>query len=111
MDARSVDVNPGNGRAVYQASHLPMADYHDLGSQAAGVTPLPGVVSFKAEWAKSNDKHHYRYAPHRWEGHFVQNTATAQWSGRTAAAEFITNTVNPSIFAEVGHEKSGVFFS
>jgi hypothetical protein len=88
-----------------------MPDYHDFVSSVTGGTPIPGVVSFHIEWAPSKDKHRYRYAPHRWEGTFVHTSATCDWSGRTALAEFSTNTNNPTIFAEVGHEKSGVFFS
>lgn len=111
MEARSVDVNPGNGRAVMQARDLPLPDYHDFVSSVTGGAAVPGIVSFRAEWAKSHDKHRYRYEPHAWQGNFVTNNATCQWSGLTSLAEFHTNTTNPAIFAEVGHERSGVFFS
>jgi hypothetical protein len=108
---RSIDVSPGSGRAVYQETNLPMPDYHDFVSSVTGGTPVPGIVSFRIEWAKSSDMHRYRYEPNRWQGNFVTNSATCNWTGRTADAEFRTNTNNPVIFAEVGHEKSGVFFS
>ena len=111
MEPRSVDVHPGSGRAVYQATDLPMPDYHDFVSSVNNVPPVPGIVSFRIEWAPSQDKHYYRYAPHKWEGNFVQTTATCTWSGHTEFAEFATDTNNPTIFAEVGHERSGVFFS
>jgi len=111
MDPGSVQVNPGSGRALFQATNLPMLDYHDFGSSLTGGTTVPGVVSFDVEWAASHDRHHYRYAPTRWEGTFVQTTASCSWSGRTAKADFSTETNNPTIFAEVGHERSGVFFS
>ena len=111
MNAHSVDVNPGHGRALYQASDLPMPDYHDFVNSVTGGPSVPGLVSFHVEWAPSNDQHHYHYAPHLWEGKFAQTTATCVWSGHTDLAEFATNTNNPSIFAEVGHERSGVFFS
>jgi hypothetical protein len=110
MDPRSVDVHPESGRAVYQARHLAMPDYHDFGSAVSGVPPDPGTVSFRIEWAPSRDKHHYRYAPHKWEGRFVHTTATCSWSGRTEFATFSTKTNKPTIFAEVGRERSGVFF-
>jgi hypothetical protein len=108
----SVDVNPGSGRAVYQATDLPMPDYHDFLNSATGGAPIAGIVSFHIEWAPSQqEKQHYHYAPHMWEGNFVETTATCTWSGRTAVAEFATDTNNPTIFAEVGHERSGVFFA
>ena len=87
-----------------------MLDYHDLLSQVSGVAPIPGIVSFRVKWAPSQDKHSYRYAPHKWEGSFGHTTATCTWSGRTKFATFSTDTNNPTIFAEVGRERSGTFF-
>jgi hypothetical protein len=111
IDPRSVDVHPGSGRAVMQATNLAMPDYHDFVSAVTGVPPVLGIVSFRIEWAPSQDKHRYSYAPHNWEGQFVHTTATCDWSGRTEVAEFTTDTNNPTIFAEVGHERNGVFFA
>jgi hypothetical protein len=110
LDPESVRVNPGNGRAVLQARHLPMPDYHDFVNSATGGASVPGSVSFRVEWAPSHDKHHYRYALHKWEGSFVKTTATCSWSGRTKVATFSTDKNNPTIFAEVGRERSGRFF-
>src|SRR5262245_10763404 len=111
MEASNVVVNPRSGRAVYQATNLPMLDYHDFVSSVTGGQTVPGIVSFRVEWAPARDKHNYRYEPNRWRGNFVQTTATCTWSGKTAEAEFSTDTNDPSIFAEVGRERSGVFFS
>ena len=111
MNRRSVTVNPDSGEALLQATNLPMADYHDFVSSVTGGPAEPGVVSFRVEWAPSTDKHDYRHEAHRWAGTFVQTTATCTWSGRTKLAEFSTDTNDATIFAEVGHERSGVFFS
>ena len=110
MDEKTVDVHPESGRAVYKASNLPMPDYHDFVNSVTGGIPVPGMVSFHVEWAPSKLKHHYRYAPHKFEAEFVETTATCNWSGRTQHAEFSTDTNLPTIYAEVGHERSGVFF-
>jgi len=111
FDPRSVKVNPGIASAIYQAQKLPMPDFHDFVNAVTGGPSVPGVVSFRVEWEPSRDRHHYRYAPNRWEGTFVQTNATCTWSGSTAETSFSTDTNDPTIFAEVGHEKSGVFFS
>jgi hypothetical protein len=111
MHPSNFGINPGTGHAFFRAENHPMADYHDVVNALTGGPSVPGRVTFNVEWEKSYDRHIYRYEPHRWQGEFVHNSATCTWSGRTAAAEFVTNTVNPVIFAEVGHERSGVFFS
>ena len=87
-----------------------MRDYYSGGNALTGGKSVPGIVSFRVEWAPSHDKHRYRYAPHKWKGRFVHTTATCTWSGRTQEATFSTDTNNPTIFAEVGRERSGVFF-
>jgi len=111
MDKHSVQVNPGTGRAVFEVKNLPMPDYEEFGKSISGGSSIPGVVSFRVEWKASHDRHRYRYAPNQWEGAFVHNNATCTWSGRTAEATFSTKTNDPAIFAEVGHERNGVFFS
>ena len=88
-----------------------MPDYHDFVSSVTGGPAVPGVVSFRVEWEASRDRHRYRYAPNRWGGTFVHNNATCRWSGRTAEARFSTDTNDPAIYAEVGQERNGVFFS
>ncbi len=108
MNPNHVIVNPATGRATYHAADLPMGDY---GANAfTGGTPVPGIVSFVVDWSPSQNRHTYRYAPNRWEGTFLQTNVTCNWSGATATSAFTTNTNNPSIFAEVGYERSGVFF-
>jgi hypothetical protein len=111
MDPHNFDIHPGSGHTIYQAKTLAMPDYHDFVNSATGGVPVPGIVSFRVEWAPSKDKHRYHYAPNRWEGKFLQTEATCVWSGRTELAEFSTDTNNPTIFAEVGFERNGVFFS
>jgi len=88
-----------------------MPDFHDFVNAVTVGASVPGTVSFHIDWAPSHDKHRYRYAPHRWEGEFAQTTVSCSWSGHTASTDFMTDTTNPTLFAEVGHERSGVFFS
>ena len=111
FDPRGIDVDPGSGRAVYHAHDLPIGDFLNIGNALTGGAPVPGVVSFQVEWAPSDKRLHARNAAHRWQGSFVQNSATCHWSGHTATADFATDTNNPTIYAEVGHERSGVFFT
>jgi hypothetical protein len=110
IDPGSVVVSPGSGRAILQANNVPMPDYHDFVNSATGGASIPGIASFRVEWAPSTDRHHYSNPAHLWDGNFVQTSATCDWSAHTALAEFSTDTNNPTIFAEVGHQRSGVFF-
>ncbi len=110
MHSSNVVIDRGNGHAVYQATDLAMPDYHDAFNALTGGPFVPGVVTFRLEWAESREKHRYHDVQDRWGGHLVQTSVKCTWSGNTATTEFHTDTLNPTIFAEVGQEKSGVFF-
>jgi hypothetical protein len=75
----------------------------------------PGVVSFHMEWAKSKDKRRFRHGAgttEQWRATVVLNEAKAEWEGETAKAHYVSDLLatSTSIFAEVGHERNGVFF-
>jgi len=97
-----------------QAQHLAVPDFHDGGNSLLHGPSVPGVVSFRVEWTKADHEHHtFGNAAHRWTANMVLNSATCAWSGETALASFHTTSPDPSpymLFAEVGHERSGVFF-
>ena len=104
--------NPGNGRAVMDVRNLPSRDYHDLVNALSEGPFLPAVVSFRMEWARSQDRHHFHDAGISFDADVVLTTATAWWSGETSAARYIADDISTSasLFAEVGHERNGVYF-
>jgi hypothetical protein len=113
IDPHAVAVNPGNGRATMSVSDLEIPDYFN-GDNALVLGPSePGVVSFHIEWTKSNDKRQFRYEPEQWLANVVINEAKAEWEGETAKARYVSDPLatSASLFAEVGHEQNGVFFS
>jgi hypothetical protein len=113
IDSHDVAVNPGNGRASMSVSDLEIPD-HFNGDNAIVLGPSePGVVSFHIEWTKSNDKRQFRYDPEQWLANVVINEARAEWEGETAKAHYVSDPLatSASLFAEVGHERNGVFFS
>jgi hypothetical protein len=94
-------------------SDLEIPDYFN-GANALVLGPSePGVVSFHIEWTKSSDKRQFRYEPEKWLGNFVINNAKAAWEAETALAHYVSDPLenSDSLFAEVGHERNGVFFS
>ena len=115
IDKDDVEVNPGNGRASMSVSDFEIPDYFNW-PNAAVLGELegsePGVVSFHIEWTKSSDRRQFRYEPEQWRANVVLNEAKAEWEGETAKAHYISDlpATSHSLFAEVGHERNGVFF-
>ena len=75
----------------------------------------PGVVSFRMEWAKSQDKRQFSHGAgtdEQWRATVVLNEAKAEWEGETAKAHYVSDALatSASIFAEVGRERNEVFF-
>ncbi|MGH3132778.1 MAG: hypothetical protein ACRDNY_03385 [Gaiellaceae bacterium] len=56
IDPGDVATHPGNGFAVMDVRDLPSRDYHDLVNAISLGPFLSGVVSFRVEWARSNDR-------------------------------------------------------
>lgn len=94
-------------------SDLDMPDYFEWPNAAVLGPSEPGVVSFHIEWTESSDKRQFRYEPEKWQANVVINEATATWEGETALAHYVSDprATSASLFAEVGHERNGVFFS
>jgi hypothetical protein len=90
-----------------------MEDYHDLVNALLEGPSVPAVASFHIEWAASRDKHRLHYPPGQWDANVVFNSAKVAWSASTATARFVSDpaSTSTSLFAEVGHERNGVFFS
>ncbi|HKB03004.1 MAG TPA: hypothetical protein VKD90_12340 [Gemmataceae bacterium] len=112
IDPHDVEVNPGTGRAVMDVEDLDLEDYSDFVNSLVDGPSLAGRASFRVEWSRSTDRHRFRYAPEKWTANMVFNTARVQWEGETSVAHFVTDATGPqdSLFADVGHERSGAFF-
>lgn len=112
IDPKSVSVNPGNGRASMSAEGIEIPDFHDVVNALLRGPSVPGVVSFHIEWTKSNDKQRFNFPPETWDANVVFNTATCAWNAETELASYVSDPASESasIFAEVGHERNGVYF-
>jgi hypothetical protein len=113
-----VDVNLGSGSASLQASNAPILDYGNIGNAlfGGGPPPVPGVVSFTVDWQGVNQRVNIRNTDPvfgGFAGDFVRNSAHMQWTATVGDFVFESDALGTSFssFAEIGHERNGVFFS
>ncbi|MGH9839453.1 MAG: hypothetical protein ACREEM_11790 [Blastocatellia bacterium] len=113
IDEHDVSVNPGNGRASMQVRDIALRDFHDLVNALLEGRSVPAVASFEINWTASSNKRQFHYPPGEWDANVVLNSAQVAWEARTATARFVSDpaSTSTSLFAEVGHERNGVFFS
>jgi hypothetical protein len=109
---QSIEVGPGSGRASMRVKRLASRDFGDVVNALLLGPSVPAIVSFDIWWTASHDAHRFHYEPDRWDANVVFNEARASWQGETAAARFVSGPASTSfsLFAEVGHERSGVYF-
>jgi hypothetical protein len=95
---------------------LPIEDYSNVPNalhRGATKPPVPATVSFRIRWSGVKKKVSVRNADQRFEGRFIENRATIEWSasesGFTFASDPAPTTSNE--FSEIGQERNGTFFS
>lgn len=112
IDPGDVAAHPGNGSAAMAVGGLASRDYHDLVNAITGGSFLPALISFRIEWTGSSAKHHFHDTASGFDADVVFNSAKAWWSGETSEALYVADDIatSASLFAEVGHERNGVYF-
>lgn len=113
MPARSVDVNPGAGRATLSVANLAQRDFFNLPNALAVGRSVPAVVTFEIVWSGVRRRFNVRDAQNGFAGEFVENgRATIVWRADQAGFRFVSAAANTSTstFAQIGHERNGVFF-
>ena len=113
-ESRGVSVNPGKGRASLQVSNIVVTDYGDYGNAlfGGGPPPVPATVSFDVQWSGVAERVNVVNPADGFAGEFVRNSAQMTWSATVGDDSFVSApaSTSSSIFAEVGHERNGVFF-
>ncbi len=94
--------------------NLAVPDFHDLLNALMGGPSVPGVVSFRVDWAASSNRQRFHNTSLHYDGQMVLTSASCAWTGQTAAARYVSNpdpATQVTVDAQVGHMRNGVFFS
>jgi hypothetical protein len=110
----SIQVNLGKGRASMEADDVPIID--DVYGDPDDPRPTPGSVSFKVSWSGVNERLTIRNTDPVYGGFagmFIRNKAQMEWSATVGDFTFVSARLatSSSLFAEIGHERNGIFFS
>ena len=108
----SVRADPDEGTASLHLANQDVEDYHDVVNALKDGPSVPAAVSLDASWsnAPGDDLEvTVRNGSQTFRGEYVRNTATLVWSASESGFSFKSDQL-ASGFAEVGHERNGVFF-
>jgi hypothetical protein len=108
----NVAVHSGEGDAAVDVNNQALQDFFSLPNFFSGGSSAPAVVSYHLRWSGVTKRVKTRDVVNGFAGEFMENNATLEWSAQTDHFEFVSDPANTSTssFAEVGHERNGVFF-
>ena len=117
IDDDGIQVHLGKGAASMRAHRLPIEDYTDFGNAlfGGGPAPVPGHVSFNVVWHGVDERVRIRNTDPAigiFAGEFVRNKAQMDWKATVGDFRFVSDPLETSVssFAEIGHERNGIFF-
>lgn len=114
---QTFEINPGAGRASLDIVNLPAFDWTTNPNSFLNqlfFPKIPATVSFKIRWEDVSRRVDVRDATNGFVGKYVETGATVDWSAvNQNGFRFTSDAANTSqlLFAEVGHERNGSFFS
>jgi hypothetical protein len=106
----SIQVNLGKGHASMKADDVPILD-----DVYGTPPPTPGSVSFAVVWSDVDERLNIRNDDPVYGGFagtFIRNTAQMEWTATVGDFTFVSAPLatSSSLFAEIGHERNGIFF-
>ena len=109
IDRGSVRVDMAAGSASLHVADLDVEDYHDVVNALMDGPSVEAAVSFDVTWSGVTDRVKFRNTNLKFVGEYAHNTAVLVWSGEEEHFNF-RSVPHTSGFAEIGHERNGVFF-
>jgi hypothetical protein len=93
--------------------NLETRDFHDLKNTLQRGPSVPADVSFRIRWSGVTARVNLRDDTNQFVGNFIEDTATVSWSAKQKGFKFDSDpaSTSKSLFAEIGSESNGVFFS
>jgi len=110
IDRGDVKVNLHDRTAALHVADLDVEDYGNVVNALLDGPSVEASVSFDVDWSGVDDRVKIRNSNADFGGQYVRNTATLTWSAEEAGFSFQSDPL-ASDFAEIGHERNGVFFS
>ena len=107
----SARANLGLGTASYTATNVALGDYTSIPNSLSNGTFTPTTASWNVNWSGPQNRGTLRDTDNRFVLDFIQTGASISWSATTPTTNLRSTGVTSVNFAEIGHERNGVFFA
>src|SRR5919204_6274701 len=113
VPASAVEFDLDAGTARLHVTNLALRDFFTIGNAlfGGGPTPVPAVVSFDIHWGGVTSRSNVRESDAKgFAGQFARTGATVAWSASESGFSYTASSSGQTVaFAEIGHERNGVF--
>ena len=99
--------------ASLELSDLELGDHFNVPNSLLRGPFVPADASFQMHWSGVVQRVHLHDDQNTFDAHVIEDTATMAMSARTSSFTFVSDpeSTSTSVFAEIGKERNGVFFS
>ena len=113
----AIDVAPGAGEARFRLDDVAIPDFFNFFNAVSdnpNPPPAPSHVSFDVRWSGHGTRRKVHDEEFGFEGHFVDGAASIEFSAANDGSNVVYRSVaegQSTLYAGVGHERNGAFFS
>jgi len=107
-----VGVHLGAGTASMHFTDQAVMDFGSIPNALANGPSVAATVSYDLEWSGVSQRSQIRDDAQGYAGQFLLTDATINWTAQAANGfSFTSDTAGQStVYAQLGHERNGVFF-
>ena len=108
-----VEVDLDDARASIELRDVDVRDFYSIPNALSYGPSAPANVSFHILWSGVKQRVHLHDNQKKFDAQLIVDTATMGWSAHTKDFKFKSDPASTSttIFAAIGRERNGVFFS
>lgn len=108
-----MDVDLSQMTARLRIEHQSVADFGTLANALSGGSSVPATVRFDVRWSGLKQFSDVHDTTNRFGGTYLVDDATAEWTASESGFRFVSGPARTSttVFAQIGFEHNGVFFS
>lgn len=94
-------------------SDVEISDFFNLLNALKRGKSIHADVAFQIRWSGVKKRVNVRDTTNQFVGSYIEDTATIEWSAEEEGFKFVSDPADTSttLFAEIGSERNGVFFS
>jgi hypothetical protein len=98
--------------ASMHVEHQDVEDYHDVVNALLDGPSVEAECSFQIELSGEHSVQQIRDKDQRFDGLFVQDSATAAWTAESRTFEFVSDPPDTSTneFSVLARERNGIYF-